>query len=358
MVVPTPFIPRSTTLQILSGAALQDRLPELTAYAMRGTLTALSRHPAWLNVFREAFGHTPFVIESRDGSQTVGILPLVFVRSTLFGRFLVSLPYLNSSGVIADSSRIADQLIGEAVNLAQELKVRHLELRHEVPIPHPAFHTTNSSKVHMRLSLPDFPGPLWESLKDKVRNQVRKGEKNRLTVHWGTLDELHSFYDIFAVNMRDLGTPVYGRKLFQSVLKQFPHHAELCVVRLQEKPIAAGLLVHGNGVSEILSASALREFNHTSANMLMYWNLIERCIERGQSEFDFGRSTIGSGTYKFKKQWGAEETPAHWQYHLLSGNASEMRPDNPKYQRMIEMWKKMPVWLTRCIGPSIVRGIP
>jgi FemAB-related protein (PEP-CTERM system-associated) len=311
-----------------------------------------------LNIFREAFGQTPLAFEAIEGSRTVGYLPLVFVRSTLFGRFLASMPYLNSGGVVADRPQIATQLLDAAVSLAKELRVKHLELRHEKELHHPALNASYTHKVHMRLRLPDFPGPLWESLKPSVRNLVRKGEKHHLTVHWGTHDLLNEFYDVFSVNMRDLGTPVYSRKFFRTILKTFPNHAELCVVRLEDRPISGGLILHGKGISEIPSASSLREFNHTSANMLMYWKILERCMERGQSLFDFGRSSKDSGTYKFKKQWGAEEHPACWQYHLLRGKATSMRPDNPKYQKLIAMWQKMPVWLTRMIGPSIVRGIP
>jgi serine/alanine adding enzyme len=357
MVAPTPTV-LPTTVHVLTGRSLQDRLRDLTEFTLAAPARALSRHPAWVNVFRDGLGHTPLVIETRRGARTTGILPLMFVRSTLFGRFLVSLPYLSTAGVVAESPRTSERLVESAIDLARQLRVRYLELRHEAPIEHPALNATYSSKVHLRLALPDFPGPLWESFKPSVRNLVRKGEKYKLTVHWGARDLLDEFHHVLAVNMRDLGTPVYGRKFFRAILKQFPAHAEVCVVRYEGRPVAGGLLLHGKGVTEIPSASSLREFKHTSANMLMYWKILERCIERGQNVFDFGRSTIDSGTYQFKKQWGAEAHPTCWQYHLRFGSAVAMRSENPKYQQLIALWQRMPVWLTRAIGPTIVRGIP
>jgi hypothetical protein len=132
----------------------------------------------------------------------------------------------------------------------------------------------------------------------------------------------------------------------------------LCVVRTGRKPIAAALLLHGQGVSEVPSASSLRAFNSTNANMLLYWNLLQRAVERGQTVFDFGRSSTDSNTYRFKKQWGAVGHPAEWQYYRRSGQLADVRPDNPRYQRWIRIWQKMPLWLTRLIGPRIVRGIP
>ena len=138
-----------------------------------------------------------------------------------------------------------------------------------------------------------------------MRNQVRKGEKSGLTVARGGEELLPDFYSVFSRNMRDLGTPVYGAGLFAAALRQFPSDAELFVVRAERTPVAAALLLHGPGVTEVPSASSLRQYNHTCANMLLYWNLLERAVERGQAVFDFGRSTIDGPTYRFKKQWGA-----------------------------------------------------
>src|SRR5262249_9739278 len=140
---------------------------------------------------------------------------------------------------------------------------------------------------------------LWKQMSAKVRNQVRKGEKQGLTVHWGGLELLPEFYRVFSHNMRDLGTPVYGRALFRAILGQFPDRAEFCIVRADRRPIAASLLLHGWGVSEVPSAGALRKFNHTNANMLMYWHLLQRAMERHQDIFDFGRSSTESSTFRF-----------------------------------------------------------
>ena len=122
--------------------------------------------------------------------------------------------------------------------------------------------------------------------------------------------------------------------------------------------MAAALLLHGWGITEVPSASSLREFNPTCANMLMYWHLLERSVQRQQAFFDFGRSSEDSPTFRFKKQWGALPAQAEWQYSLRAGSVSDMRPDNPRYQRLIRLWQRLPVRLTRWLGPWVVRGIP
>ena len=314
--------------------------------------------PRWLAVLRDGLRHRPYAIEATRDGRVAGVLPLALVKSLLFGRFLVSLPYVNSAGVVADDDRVAVALIDRAVELADELDVRHLEFRHERKHEHAALTGELTGKVHMRLTLPSTPDELWKRFKPKVRNQVRKGEKQGLTVEFGTDGLLEDFYAVFSRNMRDLGTPVFGRRLFRSMLAEFPDRAEFCVVRTDKLPIAAGLLVHGNGITEVPSASSLRKYNPTNANMLMYWHLLVRTIERGQEVFDFGRSSVDSNTFRFKQQWGAEPVPATWQYYVRKGNFEDMRRESGKFTSLSSLWCRMPLGLSRLIGPIIVRGIP
>jgi FemAB-related protein (PEP-CTERM system-associated) len=215
----------------------------------------------------------------------------------------------------------------------------------------------------MRLALPASPELLMASFKSKLRSQIKKANENPFEVRFGGEELLADFYKVFAHNMRDLGTPVYSKNLFRETLRSFANSqgiskAELFVVRLNHQPISGALLIHHAHRTEVPSASALRKFNPTNVNMWMYWQLLQRAIEQGSVEFDFGRSTVGAGTYKFKEQWGAKPSPAVWQYYVRNGDPSKMRPDSSKNQRLVEIWKKLPVWLTRIIGPSIVRGIP
>jgi FemAB-related protein (PEP-CTERM system-associated) len=276
----------------------------------------------------------------------------------LFGKFLVGMPYLNVGGVLACEGNVAAELIDGAVALADELDVRYLELRHERRWAHPALSYESTQKVHMRLELPADEDSLWRGFSPKVRNQIRKAEQHKLQVEWGAANLLRDFYSVFSVNMRDLGTPVFGRGLFAAILSHLGEDAEICVVRLHRRPVAAALVIFGDRVVEVPSASSLRRYNSHNGNMLMYWHLLRRGIQRQQQCFDFGRSSAGSNTYRFKSQWGALPHPAVWQYYVRRGSVGDMRPDNPKQQRKIAIWRRLPVWLTRLAGPRIVRGIP
>ncbi|GIW94947.1 MAG: hypothetical protein KatS3mg110_2988 [Pirellulaceae bacterium] len=321
-------------------------------------LTRIGADKRWLEVLSEGLGHKCWTVKTaaKDGGQAE--LPLALVQSALFGRFLVSLPYINTASANTTEPQLVMRLVDKAIAAADHYRAKFLELRSEFTIDHPQLVTRSDAKVHMRLPLPTSPDTLWKSLDPKVRNQVRKGERSGLSVHWGSNELLDEFYQVFSINMRDLGTPVFSKRLFQAILLHFEQDAELCVVRLDKKPVAAGLLVHGPGFTEVPSASSLRRYNSTNANMLMYWHLLERAIARRSSYFDFGRSSPDSGTYRFKKQWGALPCPAVWQYYLREGSINDMRPDNARFSLAIRVWRKLPVWLTRLLGPVIVRGIP
>ncbi len=314
--------------------------------------------PRWLMAVCQGLRHSPYIITARQDDRLIGFLPLALVRSLLFGRYLVSLPYVNSAGVVAERAYDAQGLVDRAVHLANALRVRYLELRQESRVPHQSLGSEVTSKVQMRLPLPDREAALWDAFKPKVRNQIRKAERHRLQVAWGGEELLDVFHRVFSVNMRDLGTPVFGKRLYANILRCFGDEAELCCVHLQGRPVAAALLVHGAYYTEVPSASCLRTANYSNANMWMYWQLLQRAIQRGSRGFDFGRTSEGSNTHRFKKQWGALPAPTVWQYYVRAGAVSDMRPDNEKYQPLIRTWRRLPVWLTRWIGPPIVRGIP
>ncbi len=354
----SPLTTHPVAVRVHSGVALAERLSALDDYVLIGQRVPVSRRPAWLFVLQQAMDHVPYAIEAHRGDRTVGVVFLAYVHSWLFGRYLVSLPYLNSGGILAADSATEASLASRAVALADELGVQYLELRHEWPQDFPAFGHRREDKVHMRLELPTTGAALWEQIPAKVRNQVRKGQKHGFQVQWGGVELVDEFYSVFSRNMRDLGTPTYSRALFAEALKWFPDGAELCVLRDGRRPVAGALLLHGHGVAEVPSASSLREYNSSCANMLLYWHLLERSAERRQELFDFGRSSEGSSTYRFKKQWGATPAPACWQYYVRSGSAGQLRPDNPKYKKMVAIWQHLPLALTRLLGPRIVRGIP
>jgi FemAB-related protein (PEP-CTERM system-associated) len=311
----------------------------------------------WTGVIQNAFRHeTKYLTAEADGA-IVGVLPLVFFRSRVFGRFTVSMPFLNYGGVLADTPDAAHALLARAIEETRCRGGSHLELRHDRQ-QFPSL-TPKRHKVAMELRLEASADAQWLVLDRKLRNQVRKAEKSALTVQDGGPELLPQFYEVFARNMRDLGTPVYSATFFREALAAFPEHSRILVVTHDGHPIAASL-VHWYGQRiEVPWASALREFNPLCANVFLYWQMLRFAIARRCHVFDFGRSTPGEGTYQFKKQWGAEARELVWEYWMADGQPlPQMNPKNPKFSLAIRAWQRLPVRVATALGPHIVRNIP
>lgn len=331
---------------------------EWDGYVAASTHATAYHQLAWKQVIEKSFGQRAYYLVSEDGKGKIdGILPLVQLKSLVFGNFFVSLPYFNYGGICANRPEISQALLQEAIRVAREAGAEHLEIREMAPRENGLLCKT--AKVSMRLGLPDSPEALWNLFPSKLKSQIRKPQKEGFSVRIGGEEELDPFYQVFSLNMRQLGTPVYSRAFFQEMMRAFPHSTSICVVRGNNKPVAAGFLVGFKNTMEIPWASSLREYSRLAPNMLLYWSVLSFASERGYHMFDFGRSTPGEGTYQFKAQWGATPMPLYWYYWMReSGPLPEINPQNRKYRLAIEIWKRLPLPITQMVGPRIVRNIP
>jgi len=186
-----------------------------------------------------------------------------------------------------------------------------------------------------------------------LRSQIRRPQKDGCVARVGGREELDAFYRVFAENMRDLGTPVYGKRFFRRILERLPD-VLIGVVHHGATPIAAGLLLRVHDRVHIQWASSLKRYNRMSPNMLLYWTLLEQACQQGCEEFDFGRSSPDSGTFRFKEQWGAAPAPLSWDYWLRPGaSVPELDATNPRYAFAVRVWQHLPLVVANSCGPWI-----
>jgi serine/alanine adding enzyme len=312
----------------------------------------------WRNVIEKSFGHQTYYLAARDSdSKICGILPLAFMKSSLFGKFLVSLPFFNYGGMLVSCDEASQQLLKESIRILREARGDYVELRHRSKSLSGL--QTKEHKVTMILDLEKDEEVAWRSLDGKVRNQVRKAEKSGLQAVTGHLELLDCFYDVFCRNMRDLGTPVYSKDFFRNTLAAFPDSTRIISIQLSGRTIASGILTWFKETLEVPWASSNKDYREMCPNNLLYWEAVKYAIHNGSSRFDFGRSTPGEGTYRFKKQWGALPYQLYWQY-ILDENAPmpQLNPSNQKYRIAVNIWQRLPVCVTKLLGPKIVRSIP
>lgn len=313
---------------------------------------------AWRRVIERVFDHQTVYLAARGDQGIIrGVLPMVFLSSRLFGRFLVSLPFVNYGGLLADDARFQDVLLEQAIVQARKLGADHIELRHQEVSD--LCWPQKQHKVSMRLELPGEFDALWKKFPAKLRSQIRRAEKEGMVFRVGGEEILTSFYAVFSRNMRDLGTPVYSSAWFAEILRAFPATSRVCVVYYNEQPVAAGFLYGFRQVLEIPWASSDRRYNRLAPNMLLYRSVLEYACREGYRVFDFGRSTPGAGTYKFKEQWGARPVPLYWHYWLSNGGRlPDLSPSNEKFRWAIFFWRRLPLSVSQSLGPSLSRSIP
>lgn len=336
---------------------LGSEVGQWNSYVESNPAASIYHRAEWRQLIYETFGHDSHYLMARDNSGIVtGILPLIRLKSRLFGDFLVSVPYFNYGGAIADHPQIERKLMAAADEHAERLGCDHVEYRDDVP--RTGF-PVRTEKVNMILKLPNEHKDLWRSFSPKLRSQIKRPQRENPQISHGGSELLDNFYAVFSRNMRDLGTPVYGKNFFRNILDSFPEQSSIMLIRLSNRPVAAAFLLGHGDTLEIPWASTLRAVNHYSINMLLYWEVLQFAVKKKYRYFDFGRSSKDSGTYKFKQQWGAEPKPLYWHYWLGKGGVlPSLNPSNPKYALLVNVWKRLPIAISNVLGPMIVKNLP
>lgn len=321
---------------------------------------------AWLQATERAYGHTGWLITVHHNGSLCGVLPLVEVNPPIGTGSLVSLPFCDLGGVLADSPDIGERLIAEAKTLAKTNRIKLLEIREGGSALESEQALPANTKVRMLCDLPENSEALFKSYKPKLRSQIRKAEKNGLRAELRTeADAVTLFYDVFAQNMRRLGSPVHSLRWFQKLKAAYGDHMVIGVVFQNDTPVGAGIVLLGGKQACIPWASTLEEVNRLAPNMLLYWTLLSHVCDLGYTQFDFGRSTLNEGTYRFKKQWGAQPYELIWTTYrdgetvLASSDTSDAGASAASQLRpLIEnIWRRMPLPLTNWLGPKLRRYI-
>lgn len=313
----------------------------------------------WALLARDVFGHRALFVEARyaDG-RLAGILPIVQQKS-LLGNFMTSIPFFNYGGALADTRDARFALMDRARQIASDARCSYLELR-DTDASSDGW-IARTDKVTMILQLPPTADALAKALGSKLRSQIKRAERENVSVRTGGRELLDSFYDVFAQNMRDLGTPVYPKRFFAAILERFSEHATLVVIDHGDVPSAAAFLVIDGTRAEIPWASCRTQSKSIGLNMKLYWEVLRHVIERGCTSFDFGRSTADSGTYKFKKQWGAEPQQLYWhrwQRKAPPAGAPSGAADGRLMQYATAAWQRLPLAVANFVGPLVSPSLP
>jgi FemAB-related protein (PEP-CTERM system-associated) len=354
-------------------AELQARVSRMSVYPIEEYDAYVSGHPkatpyhrsGWLRAGERAYQHTGWLVTVHREGGLCGVLPLVEVKPPVGSKSLVSLPFCDLGGPLADDDDVRHLLVAEAKALADTNKARLLEIREGGEALEEVQTDSAAGKVRMLCPLPEDSEALFKSYKPKLRSQIRKAEKNGLRAEIRTdIEAVDLFYQVFAWNMRRLGSPVHSQAWFRELKLAFGDHMLVGLVFLEGQPVGAGIVLLSGNQACIPWASTLDQYNHLAPNMLLYWTLLSHVCDQGCTVFDFGRSTMGEGTYRFKKQWGAKPYELVWTDWIADDgshqavNKSQKQTAGSRLRPLVEkLWRRLPLALANWVGPKLRRYI-
>ncbi|MFC3104862.1 FemAB family XrtA/PEP-CTERM system-associated protein [Salinisphaera aquimarina] len=308
----------------------------------------------WKRVIEKAFGHRcPYLYVEADG-EIVGVLPLVHVNSRLFANALISTPFCVYGGALACSADVSETLYAAARERGENLGVDYAEFR-ERDARHPDW-PRKDLYYTFRKTLADNDDENLQAIPRKQRAVVRKALKNGMTVEFDA--DVDRFYPLYALTLRNLGTPIFAKRFLTLLKEEFGDDCEIMTIVHDNQPVASVLSFYFRDEVLPYYAGAGESARDLKANDFMYWALMSHAVEKGMRIFDFGRSKKGTGPFQFKRHWGFEPEPLNYEYVLIGDEQMpDLSPANPRYQRKIRLWQKLPVAVTRVIGPVLARNL-
>lgn len=310
---------------------------------------------AWKKTIEKTFGHSSSYLIAEEHNKICGIFPIFEIKSLLFGHSFISVPFAEIGGPLADNAAVENELINEGSKIAESANAQYLEFRNRKKIP--GF-KTKSLYYNFRKEIFQDHDENLKAIPRKSRAMVRNAIKKGLGSETGH-HLLPQFYKILALNYHRLGTPIFPKKFFKNFLTEYKENADILLVKTKEGELAAAVLffIYKEQMIPYYAGSDFT-FRQLGPNDFMYWELMKHAVEKGCKIFDYGRSKEGTGSFSFKKHWGFNPEPLAYQYHLVTlDDIPNLSPANPKYRKKIQIWQKMPLVLTKLIGPFIARNL-
>jgi len=325
-------------------------------YVLAHPHSSFFHRPTWARAVQQAYGHAPVHLAAADAGRLVGILPLMRVQSPLAGRALVSLPYATYGGILADDSDISRALLTAAQQLARDQRADYIELRHRLPsgLDLPEFGRYDT----FRRELPEQSEDVLAWLPKKARAEARKAAAT-LTAETGP-HLLETVYALYARTLRRLGSPNYRLELFRRLRDAYGDDCLCLLIRRDVEPLAGVVsFIFRDEITPYFSGST-DAGRHLSASNLMYLRLMEHAVRRGLRWFDFNRTRRdNAGPHDFKRHHGFQPTPLHYQVSLArSQHRPEMSPSSRRFAAARQLWRRLPLWVTRPAGAYVTKWIP
>ena len=327
--------------------------------------TFISNHPdstfyhlyGWRSINQRYFGHKSYYIKTTEDNDITGVLPVIYIKSIIFGRIFCSMPFVNFGGICSNNKTSLQLLLDKGIKLTKQNQAQYLEIRSTKKIDSNLAISTD--KVSMTIQLQLDPSKLWDAFSSKHRTNIRRAYKNGLSVKCGGRELVDIFYSILSRSWKALGTPIYRKTYFYRIFDEFEKDLKIFICYHHDQPIAVALNGHFRDTVEGMWAGVLPEARKLQSSYVLYWEMIKDACESGYKQFHLGRSSVESGGEQFKKKWNADVKQLYWNYYLHNQQElPQLNVKNPKFELAIKLWRKLPLGITTTFGPFLAKNIP
>ncbi|MFH1508121.1 MAG: FemAB family XrtA/PEP-CTERM system-associated protein [Candidatus Omnitrophota bacterium] len=339
-------------MEIIERGGVQDK--EWDEYVFNHPKSNLYHLSGWRRVAAESYGVKDLSLVAKKDSRIVGLLPLLEVKGIFSGSYLTSGIFGSYGGILTDSQDISAILMKKAKEAFNRDNHRFLVIKDCLSQDYPDF-IVKQEYVTFVLSLEEGIDSAWANLKDKTRNQIRKSERSGLTITMSDRFGLEVFAGVYARNMRDMGTPFLGVVFLSKLMEYFRGKVDIFLVKSGKRVISGGMTFRFKDAAYMPFASSLKAYNALCPNNLLYWEAIKYACASGCRNFDFGRSTVDSGTFHFKKHWGAAVKQLYYNYMARYLPLQTFNPNDRKYRFYINLWRLLPLSVANNFGPRVIR---
>jgi len=327
------------------------------ALASAATFTAFD---SWSELVRRVYGYEIHRFEATQNDEVMGLLVITHVRHPAQGSYLATSPFGSYGGFAYKSIEARDALLNEARRLSDELRVDYCVIRFmEDENPAPVPWTQSPIYSTFLIDLPDNAEELWGRFGSQHRKHTRQALKKGFEIQFGCLDLLNDTYEVLLQSMHELGSPYHSKEYLRTMATLLSDNLEFAVVRdVNGKLAGAAVLIYQDGVATNLHANILYDFRSSYAGEFLYWSMLEHYCQKGLRVCDMGRSLDGSGNEAYKMKWRPRKVPlAYWYYLPKGGPIPELNQKSERFQLAIQVWKLLPRFIVRALGPYLIRGI-
>ena len=314
----------------------------------------------WMDFVSDIYHYKIYRYAVSEDSHPLAALALVEIKHPIFGRYLTTAPFGSYGGFAFETNAARDLLLDEARHLAEDIKAEYISVRFDEGASSPPHHwSQDPAYFTYRIDLPSNSDELLKTFSSDHRNHIRKSIKKGFEIRFGHLELLDDIYEALSKSMHELGSPYHSKTYLHKMAEHLGGTLEFAVLYTAEGKIAGGgVFIHQGDTVFNLHANILWHARSAYAGEFLYWSIIERAIQKGLKTFDLGRSLIGSGNEVFKMKWAPrKQNLAYWHWLAPRQELPALNQKNPKFQLAIAIWKRLPAFIVRPLGPFLIRGL-